>query len=116
MLARVLRGPSGRWALGLIVEYIFAVRDTVPEGLPEALEAGLGREGREAYMSAAQKLVEQGRAEGQTEMLLRLIAVRFGAPPPAVEARVRGASSAQVTQWAERLLTAASLGDLFDED
>jgi len=112
MLARVLRGPAGRWALGLIVGYIFAVRDTVPEGLPEAFEAGLGRDGREAYMSAAQKLVDQGK----TEMLLRLITVRFGAPPAAVEARVRAASAVQVVEWAERLLSAASLGDLFEED
>jgi hypothetical protein len=120
MLARVLRGPSGRWALALLVEYLFAVRRTVPEGLRQALETGLGREGREAYMTAAQKLIDQGRelgrAEGQAEMLLRLVAARFGDPPSPVEARVRAASPEQVARWAERLLRAASLGEVFADE
>jgi hypothetical protein len=151
MAARVLRRPAGREALTLLLVYILDVLDTVPEGLPAALEEGLGREGRDAYMSAAQKLIDQGRSEGrkegrsegrkegrsegrkegrsegrkegriegrvegQAEMLLRQVAARFGAPPPAIAARVRAASVEELGGWAERILTAASVEDLFGD-
>ena len=100
------------------MEYILAVLETVPEGLP-ALQEELGSEAREACMTAAQKLIDQGRvegrAEGQAEMLLRLIAARFGTPPPSIAARVRAASSVQLEQWAERVLTASSVTELFGD-
>ena len=48
-------------------------------------------------------------------MLLRLIAARFGAPPPAIAARVRGASVEDLGRWAERILTATSVEDLFGD-
>jgi predicted transposase YdaD len=133
MAARVLRRPAGREALALLLVYILTVLDTVPEGLPAALEEGLGSEGREAYMSAAQKLIDQGRtegrkegrtegrkegrlegrAEGRAEMLLEQVAARFGAPPPAIAARVRAASVEELGRWAERILAATSVEDLF---
>ena len=116
MLARVLRGPRGWEALALLLEYIFAVRKSEPEGLPAALEAGLGSEAREAYMSFAQKLIDQGRTEGQAEMLLRLVAARFGPAPPSVMDRVRAASGEQLEIWAERILTAASVADVFRDE
>src|SRR5829696_3740530 len=102
MLGRVWRGNGGREAFDLLMQYISNVLETLPEGLPAALEEGIGIEAREAYMSAAQKLIDQGRtegraqgraqgraegrAEGQAEMLLRLVAARFGAPPPSIAA------------------------------
>jgi predicted transposase YdaD len=84
-------------------------------------------------MSAAQKLIDQGRSEGrsegreqgrkegrnegriegQAEMLLRQLAARFGAPPPAIAACVRTASVEELGRWAERILTATSLEDVF---
>ena len=116
----VLRGPRGCHALALLLEYIFAVRKSEPEGLPAALEAGLGSEAREAYMSFAQKLIDEGRAkgrtEGQAEMLLRQVTARFGAAPPSVVDRVRAASGEQLEIWAERILTAASLADVFCDE
>jgi hypothetical protein len=139
MLRRALHGPSGRWALELLGAYTLAVVESVPESLLAVLGEGLGTEGREAFMTAAEKLIEQGRAEGlsaaaklieqgraeglekgrlegRADVLLRLVAARFGAPARSITERVRAASADQIDQWTERILTASSLTDLFGED
>ena len=113
MLGRVLRAPAGEEAIGLLLSYILSVLEVVPEGVLAALDEGLGTEAREVYMSAAQKLIDQGRVEGKAEMLLQFVQLRFGAPPPAIVARVRAASDAELAQWTERFLTAPTLADLF---
>jgi len=117
MLGRVFSAPSGGEAVGLLLSYILSVLETVPDGVLAALDAGLGREAREVYMSAAQKLIDQGRdqgrVEGKAEMLLQLVQLRFGSPPPTIVARVRAASDSELAQWAERILTAPTLADLF---
>ena len=96
--------------------YTFAVLESVPESLLAVLEEGLGNEGREAFMTAAEKLIEQGRAKGRAELLLQLVAERFGPPPPDFTGRVRTASVDQVERWAKRILTASSLADLLRDD
>ena len=50
-----------------------------------------------------------GRVEGRVEIILRLLATRYGILSAAVEARVRGAGSAELDSVAERVLTASSL-------
>jgi len=44
-------------------------------------------------------------------LLLELLATKFGALPAAVTARVTAATSAELTTWARRLLTAATLAE-----
>ena len=114
MLLRVFRGRAGWWALNLLGQYTHAVTDEVPESLLAVLEEGLGSEGREAFMTAAEKLIEQGRAEGRAEVLLQQVAERFGAPNQAITERVRAAPAEQVDRWVKRILTASSLAELFD--
>jgi hypothetical protein len=49
----------------------------------------------------------------KAELLLRLLAWRFGAVPGAITRRVTWATGDEVERWAERLLDAASLDDVF---
>jgi hypothetical protein len=116
MLLRVFRSPAGRQALELLGEYTQAVLDDVPAALQAVLEEGIGSEGMEAFMSAAEKMFEQGRAEGRAEVLLSIIAARFGAVPQAITERVRTASAEQIDRWAKGALTASSLAELFSDD
>ncbi|GIW93217.1 MAG: hypothetical protein KatS3mg110_1258 [Pirellulaceae bacterium] len=64
--------------------------------------------------------LERGRAEGllegERQVLLRLLQRRFGRLSRAVRQRIQQADSAQLLQWAERLLTAQSLSEIFDGD
>ena len=55
-------------------------------------------------------------AEGQRELLLRMLHRRFGALPEAVTRQVARASSDALGQWSEDLLFADSLAARFGAD
>lgn len=67
-------------------------------------------------MTAAQKLIEQGRvegrAEGQAELLLRQLRRKFTSISPEVEQRVRSASPEELEQLADRFVDATSLDEV----
>jgi predicted transposase YdaD len=75
-------------------------------------------------MTAAERLKAEGRAEGraegeakgklggQTELLLKQLSLRFGELSNDVQARVAAASLEQLAVYAERVLSAASLGEV----
>jgi flagellar biosynthesis/type III secretory pathway protein FliH len=75
------------------------------EGAKQGRESGL-REGLE-------KGLEKGRAEGQRNLLAKQLKLKFGPLDAAAEARLAGASSAQLNRWAERVLTAGSLDEIW---
>ena len=56
---------------------------------------------------------EMGKVEGKREVLLRQLALRFGTLPDSVWERVGGAGSEDLERWAERILDATSLDDVF---
>jgi Domain of unknown function (DUF4351) len=92
---------------------------------PEALEITMNSLGFEYQSDFARRYVAQGRAEGliegriegrvdgwvqgRMELILELLARRFGPLPDMVLTRVRGAQSAQLDTVAERMLTAQTL-------
>ena len=62
------------------------------------------------------KGLEKGREEAlrsRRELLRRQLAQRFGAIPGDLDARLANASTGDVETWSLRLLTAASIGDVF---
>ena len=85
----------------------------------------VGEDAEEEIVTVADQLREEGRLKGLVEgerkglvkgkrdTLLKQLAVRFGALPEAVAARVRVADVAQLDRWAEGVLTAPALDALF---
>jgi flagellar biosynthesis/type III secretory pathway protein FliH len=61
--------------------------------------------------------IEQGTARGARanaeSLLLRLLAARFGTVDDAIRARLADASTEQLNAWAERVLTAGAVDDVF---
>ena len=53
------------------------------------------------------------RQQGEARLLLRLIEKKFGPVPKAIATRVRRARSAEIDRWAEQILTASSLDEVF---
>jgi len=51
----------------------------------------------------------QGRLEGRIDIILKLLALRFGPLTEAAQTRVRGAQDSQLDTLAERMLTAPTL-------
>ena len=73
------------------------LRGFVAQGLAEGQAKGL------------QQGLQQGRIAGQVELVLKLLACRFGEVSEASQAKVRGAGAGQLEAIAERVLTAATL-------
>jgi hypothetical protein len=92
-----------------------------PEELQGLLERDLGPEAKDAIMTAGQRLIEQGRQQGIEQgrqrfqdLLLRLLRQRFGNEVDTrVEQRIAAASFEQFEAWSARVLSAATLADLF---
>lgn len=69
----------------------------------------------------AKRYLSQGRAEGRVEglaegeaaLLSKLLTQKFGTLDSAALAKLQGASTTELERWAERLLTAASLDEIF---
>lgn len=65
------------------------------------------------YQAWVQRSEAQSERAGMARLVMRLLAQRFGAVPPDVAAQIRQASADTLTLWAERLLSAQSIDDVF---
>lgn len=70
---------------------------------------------KSTYDQLVEKGLEEGKREGRAELLLRQLERRFGSLPADVMSRVRSASIGELEVWAERILDARSLADVFAE-
>ncbi|MFE7718014.1 DUF4351 domain-containing protein [Nocardia rhizosphaerihabitans] len=55
----------------------------------------------------------EGRVEGEAKVLIRQITRKFGIPSAQVADTVRSAGTAQLELWADRILTATTLDEIF---
>jgi len=60
-----------------------------------------------------QQGIEQGEHLGEANVLVRLLTRRFGPPSADTQARLKAASLEQLEQWAENILDAVTLEDVF---
>ena len=82
--------------------------------LQALLERNIGPEAKDIIVTAGQQLIEQGRKQGIEQMLLRLLRQRFGDQVDIhVEQRIVTASVEQIETWSMRVLSAATLAELF---
>ncbi len=68
----------------------------------------------EGMQQGMQRGMRQGRVEGERVVLERLLLRRFGLLPPEVAERLSEATAADLETWAENVLDAQALGDVFD--
>lgn len=82
-----------------------------------ALEAMMRPGGYEYQSEFVRRYFEEGRtegrAEGRAELLSKQLQLKFGALPDDVRERIAAASIDELDRWAERVLTAATLDELF---
>jgi hypothetical protein len=67
------------------------------------------------FVSTAQQLRNEGKAEGKAATLLRQITRRFGPPEADLVARVGNGTPEQLDRWLDRILDATVVTDLFAE-
>lgn len=58
---------------------------------------------------------QEGRQEGEAQMMLRLLRLKFGPLDPEIEGRVRSADPDRLLEWGERVLTAKTLQEVFQD-
>src|SRR2546428_541569 len=61
------------------------------------------------------RILAEGRRQGETEVLLRLLRLRFGALPEDVTSRLNAADAETLLRWSERVLSASTLDAVFAE-
>ena len=84
-------------------------RELEARGEKKGLKRGL-REGREKGL---QEGLEKGREEERRELLLRLLETKFGEIDARTRLRVRAAGPKRLLEWADRVVTAKRLADVF---
>lgn len=120
--SELLSAPSGLRAVEALLRYAFRVSDHVtPERVQEVLVAAVGNEIQEAVVTAGDRLIqqgfekgiEQGVDRGRQQLVLKLLRLKFGALPDEVVACVEQGHGDELDRWGERILTAATLDDVF---
>jgi predicted transposase/invertase (TIGR01784 family) len=116
-LVREVRQAQGAAALVKIMRYILATNEPAkPEHLVIKLIAAVGEEDKEEIVTAADQLIERGRAQGREqerrEILLDQLRARFGALSDEVVGRVKNADMGTLRVWSLKVLTAPALADV----
>ncbi len=110
---RIGAAGNGRDLFDALVDYVFAT-----SGLPTPVVQRLLTRRfpdpamKNKFVSTAQQLRNEGRAEVQVSTLLRQITRRFGKPEPDVVERVRNGAPEELDRWLDRILDAASVDEL----
>jgi len=90
---------------------------TLPQGLESRFRTELARleeERHMPYITSIERMgIEQGIQQGEVIVLLRQLTRRFGPLPAWVEERLTQASRQALEAWAERVLDAQQLEDVF---
>jgi hypothetical protein len=109
---------GGRDLFDALVDYVYATSGlSVPAVQRQLAHRFRDPAMKKKFVSTAQQIRNEGRAEGKAEgkaaTLLRQIARRFGAPAADVVSRLQTATTDDLDRWADRILDATSLTDLF---
>ena len=112
--------PSGRFGLMALFSYLAAHLEAPPERFVAAA-ARIHEDAEIMGKTIAEQLLAKGKAEGKAEgrtegraeLLLRQMRRRFGVIPPVVEQRLRTADADSLDLWGERILTVATIDELF---
>lgn len=118
LVEEVMAAPDGAAALRTVLRYVLMVHPEEPETVLEQLDAAMGDEKvKEALMTAGERLIQRGEARGERQGELRLVrkllTLRFGPLTDAANARLEAADVPTLETWGERVLTAASLDEVF---
>jgi hypothetical protein len=92
------------------MRYVTSVeRLAIERGMQQGMQQGM----QKGIQQGIQQGMQQGRQEGEVSLLKRQLSKRFGALSQDSEARLQLATLEQLELWAERLLDAKTLDEVF---
>ena len=90
-----------------------AREEGMARGMQRGMQRGIKRGMEQGMERGMEQGIEQGRVEGERAVLERLLVRRFGRLPAATAERLGRASGADLAAWAENVLDAETLGEVF---
>lgn len=109
------RTPPGLERLNVLITYMFQVIDPMHLDELHAKLRQLGSRTEEIAMTIAEYLHEKGRREGRIATLRNLLVFKFQTLSAEDEARLQAAAPETIDRYFQRLLTADSLADVFED-
>ncbi len=114
---QLLREPESTRIVHVLLVYLFQVTDLNPAQWRALLTPPPSPALEATMISTAQQLFDQGKIEGKFEgetlFLERLLYAKFGPLPPGYQRRIADANPETLLSWGERLLTATTLAEVF---
>lgn len=99
------------------VKYVTSVeRLAIERGLEKGMQQGLQQGMQKGLQEGLEQGLEKGRAQGSASILLRLLNRRFGPLAADVTRRLSQATPEQLEVWAERVLDAGTIDEVFAEN
>ncbi|MFM8331268.1 MAG: DUF4351 domain-containing protein [Candidatus Methylumidiphilus sp.] len=86
------------------------------EGIQEGRQEGRQEGKREGMQEGRREGIQEGLQQGEARILLRLLERKFGPLPKPVADQVLSADADTLLSWSERVLTAATLEDVVQND
>ena len=90
-----------------------ARQEGMQQGVQEGTQQGMQQGIQQGMQAGVQQGVRQGRVEGERAVLERQLRRRFGVVPSELTERLRQASTNDLETWAENVLDASTLDDVF---
>lgn len=85
----------------------------IEEGHREGLKAGREEGRAEGWKEGQKEGRKEGRRDGERAVLERQLTRRFGPMPESLQARLHDATTKQLERWADRVLDAVKIEDVF---
>jgi hypothetical protein len=112
-LTEAEQAPNGMAALLVLFRYILEVNERLPWDDFQAKIHEMAPAAEPAVMTIADQLINKGRAEGRVGMLAKQLALKFGELTEPWRARLATANMDELDVWAERVLTATAIDQVF---
>ncbi|MFV8751503.1 Rpn family recombination-promoting nuclease/putative transposase [Nannocystaceae bacterium ST9] len=106
---------KGLEMLGVLFRYMMVVDEMLSLTEFRAKINQLAPAANEAVMTLVDKLHAEGELRGRADLLKRQLALKFGELRERERARLARATLAELDRWAERILVASTLDELFAE-
>jgi predicted transposase/invertase (TIGR01784 family) len=129
LLVELMATPRGQRQLVALSSYVMATTEVRPERLRDAVAEILDPAATHQIMFTADRLIAKGRRQGRREgraegratgahegriqMLTQQLEARFGALDASVRERIAASTGAELDAWGVRVLTAASVAEVF---
>ncbi len=116
LLKGIVDDPAGKNIFRTMIEYIYAAQDEVtPEDVGRTARTELSSKEEGITMTIAEQLEKRGEKKGECTVLERLLKNRFGDIPEQYRKRVEQADSDKLLKWTDRVLTAETIDEVFEE-